>query len=124
MFLLKLFLYPWLATLAAELIVALLWGYRKGKDILTVLWINTITNPLVTLIRYLSAQYLPSRNLQTVILIVAEILVVLAEWRLFRRFMSKGRRFFVFSLTMNAASFGLGLLLPSIIQFVHTGLID
>ena len=114
MFWLRLFLVPYLLTLIVEEAAALLWGYRSGKDLLTVLWVNTITNPLVTLLRYLSAQFLPSLEMRTEILIVAEILVVLSEWLLFRSFLSKGKHFFWFSLCLNAASYGAGLWLDPI----------
>ena len=114
MFWLRLFLVPYLLTLIVEEAAALLWGYRSGKDLLTVLWVNTITNPLVTLLRYLSAQFLSSLEMRTGILIVAEILVVLSEWLLFRSFLSKGKHFFWFSLCLNAASYGAGLWLGPI----------
>ena len=113
MFWLRMFLFPYLITIVIEEAAALLWGYRSGKDLLTVLWINTVTNPLVTLLRYLSAQFLPSQGMRTAILIAAEILVVLSEWLLFRKFLSKGKHFFWFSLCLNAASYAAGLwLLP------------
>ena len=120
MFYLRLFLIPWFATLIIEEIVSLIWGHRTIKDVLTVVWINTITNPLVTLIRYVCAQQIPSQGIRILILVAAEILVVLAEWRLFRKFMSEGRYFFLFSVVMNAASYGFGLLVPSILILLRT----
>ena len=118
MFWLRLFMIPYLLTLVIEELAALIWGYRKGKDLLTVWWVNTVTNPLVTLIRYLLTQHLHSANTRTWILIAVEILVVLAEWRLFRRFLGKGNHYFLFSLSLNAASFGAGLLLPVILKLL------
>ncbi|MBR3401267.1 MAG: hypothetical protein IKG67_03390 [Parasporobacterium sp.] len=123
MFWLRLFLVPYLLTLIVEEAVALLWGYRSGKDLLTVLWINTVTNPLVTLLRYLSAQFLPSQEMRMGILIAAEILVVLAEWLLFRKFLSKGKYFFWFSLCCNAASYGAGLWLGPLLLRLFRGII-
>ena len=121
MFWLRLFGIPYLLTLVVEELAALIWGYRKGKDLATVWWVNTVTNPLVTLIRYLLTQHVHSSDARTWILIAVEVLVVLAEWLLFRRFLSKGKHFFLFSLSLNAASYGAGLLLPSILGLLVAG---
>ena len=117
-FWLRLFLIPYVLTLVIEELATLIWGYRSGKDLATVWWVNTVTNPLVTLIRYLLTQNVHSSEARTWIMIAVEILVVLAEWRLFQRFLSKGKHFFLFSLSLNAASYGAGLLLPVILQLL------
>lgn len=117
-FWLRLFLIPYLLTLVIEELAALIWGYRKWKDLATVWWVNTVTNPLVTLIRYLLTQNVHSSDARTWILIAVEVLVVLAEWLLFRRFLSKGSHHFLFSLSLNAASYGAGLLLPVILPLL------
>ena len=119
MFVLRLFLIPLLLTILVEEIIALIWGYRSRRDLLVVFLVNLVTNPAVTALRYLAGQYLPAPIHRTLILIFLEILVLLAEWFLFRRFLSKGRHFFLFSLTMNAASFAAGFLLPVIMTWLR-----
>ena len=114
MFLLRMFLIPYILTVLTEEIAALIWGYRSVKDLLTVLWINTVTNLSVTALRYGSNQLFHSQTASILTLIVLELAVLLCEWRLFRRFLSKGLYFFLFSLIMNAASYGAGYLLPVI----------
>ena len=121
MFFLRFFLIPYLITIFVELILAVLWGYRSRRDLLVVFLVNTLTNPAVTALRYLSGQKVPSATLRTVILIVLEIAVLLSEWKLFQKFLSKGRHFFLFSLSLNAASFGAGLLVPILLQLINTG---
>ena len=86
--------------------------------------VNTLTNPVVTALRYLSGQTVPSEALRTVILVVLEIAVLLSEWKLFEKFLSKGRHFFLFSLLLNAASFGAGLLVPLLLQHMRAGHIN
>ncbi|MBQ9030531.1 MAG: hypothetical protein IJ106_03645 [Parasporobacterium sp.] len=121
MFYVRLFLIPYLATVLAEEFISLLWGYRSRKQILTVLWVNALTNLPVTALRYLSGQWIGSGTLRTGILIFLEAAVVLAEWCLFKKHMGKGQYFLLFSLVMNAGSFGAGLLIPVILQLIHTG---
>ena len=116
MFLLRLFLIPYLLTLFVEEIIALLWGYRNPRDLLVILLVNTLTNPAVTALRYLSGQMVPSVAWRTVILAVLEIAVLFSEWRLFRRFFRKGRYLFLFSLILNGASFGAGFLVPVLLR--------
>ena len=118
MFLVRMFGIPLLLTIAAEEIVALFWGVRKLRDFLTILWVNVVTNLSVTALRYLSNQNIPSQAWRNVILIVLEVAVLFAEWGLFRKFLIKNRHPFLMSLTMNAASYGAGLLLPVILRFM------
>ena len=118
MFLVRMFIISLLLTVAAEEIAALLWGVRRPKDFLTVLWVNAVTNLSVTALRYLSNQTVPSPTWRSVILIILELAVLFTEWRLFRKFLIQNRHPFLMSLTMNAASYGAGLLLPLIMRFI------
>ena len=118
MYLVRMFVISYLLTVVVEEIAALIWGYRKAKDLLTVLWINTVTNPVAVGLRFLSAQFVPSQIWRTMIILVVELGVVLAEWRLFRRFLSKGKYPFFFSLTLNAASYGSGYLIPLLLPLI------
>ena len=118
MYIFRMFLYSWLLTIIIEEAAAIIWGCRSVREILTVLWINTVTNPAAVGIRLLSNRYFPEQWMRTLTMIVVEITVVLSEWRLFRRFMNRGRNYFLFSVILNAASFGAGLLLPIILRIL------
>jgi len=122
MFFWRFFLIPYLVTILVEMILSILWGYRTRRDLLTIFLVNTLTNPLVSALRYLSGQMVPSAALRTVILIVLEIAVLLSEWKLFQKFLSKGSRsgLFLFAFVINAASFGAGFLVPLWFQLFKT----
>lgn len=114
------FFVPLIVTLIAEELVSLLWGFRTWKDVLTVLWINVLTNLSVTGLRLLFNQLLPTPTERAVIAVMLELAVLFSEWLLYRRFMSSSRHSFLFSLSMNAASYGLGLLYPLMLQLLYT----
>ena len=105
-------------TIITEEIAALIWGLRTAKDLVTVLWINVVTNSLVTLLRYCSNQWIHFEGSGTVTIIVLELAVLIAEWRLFKKFLPRIHYPFIFSLTMNAASYAAGLLMPVILQIM------
>ena len=118
MFLLRMFGISFLLTVAVEEAGALAWGIRKVRDLLTILWINAVTNPAIVALRYLSNQTISSQTCRTLILLMLEVLVVLSEWLLFRHFLIRNRHSFLMSVTLNAASYGAGLLFPVILGFV------
>ena len=108
-------------TVIIEEIVALIWGLRTGKELLTVLWVNAVTNSLVTLIRYFSNQWIHFEGSGVITIIVLELAVLIAEWRLFKKFIPRLSYPFIFSLIMNAASYGAGLMLPVIYRALNAG---
>lgn len=116
MFWVRLFMIPWALTVVVEEAGALIWGYRKPRDLWTVFWINTLTNPAVTALRYLCNQSPALFEQRTYVLVILELAVLFGEWALYRHFLSKGKYFFLLSLTLNAASFGAGLLLPVVLS--------
>jgi hypothetical protein len=96
-------------TLAVEVPIAALLGLRTSRALLTVVLVNLLTNPLLNFAGILVAQFddWAARPAIVVVpaLVVAEMLVVVAEWRLLTRVLGGGsRRFFLTSLAMNAAS--------------------
>ncbi|MCF0229092.1 MAG: hypothetical protein HUJ76_05290 [Parasporobacterium sp.] len=118
MFIARFFLIPYIITIVVEITAALIWGVRSGRSILAVLWINTITNPAVSILRLISYRMISSADVRLVIVILAEIAVLLAEWKLFSHFISERKPYFLMSLTLNGASYGAGLLLPVILTIL------
>ena len=107
-------------TLIIEETAALLWGLRRVRELMAVLWINAVTNPLVTVLRYLSNQWIHFEGSGVITIVVLELAVLLAEWRLFKRFIPRISHPLVFSLVMNASSYAGGLLIPSIMRIMAT----
>ena len=99
-------------TLAIEVVLALALGMR-GRDLLLVVLMNAITNPLVVyLYLLLSARTAWPR---WAILLPLEVCAMAAEWGLLRRFATGVRRPLVVALTLNACSFLAGELLTCLI---------
>lgn len=98
-------------TLLLELGAALVFGLRKGRDLLLVALVNILTNPIVVLVWNLTnlyTQVAPPRYLVAVL----EIAAILTEGALYRlRLETNKWNPFVLSLILNAISFFGGLLL-------------
>ena len=114
MYIFRLFFIPWLVTIAVEETAAVIWKCRSARELLTVLIVNTVTNPAVTLVRLALNRNVPDPGIRKAAVIVIEVIVVLAEWLLFRKFMERKRNYFLFSIVLNGLSYGAGLLLPVI----------
>ena len=100
-----------LMTEAIELPVCLLFGMR-GRDLVFVLLANVLTNPLLNVLYAIACLY--TRIPPAAALAVLEPAAVIAEWIVYRS-ATDAKRPFLVSLTANAASFGLGLLITFII---------
>ena len=99
-------------TLAVELGFALVCRYR-GRVLALVALVNVLTNPLVVQAALLWRYYaLPGYAAAVAVL---ELLAVLTEGFLYAKSRLGIRRPYVFSLAANALSFGLGLLLRTIL---------
>ena len=96
-------------TLILEGLFALIWGVRRRQDYLLMLLANVLTNPAVVLFHCLVSDGAAA-------LAASEVLAVLAEAALYRRFGSeKLRPALLFSLCANVFSFCCGLLLNFIL---------
>ena len=93
-------------TLALEAVFFLLIGKRDKKDLLLLLLVNVITNPIVVLSFWLAALY-ANWNAR-LILIPLELFAVLAEGYYYKKHGRHFRRPYLFSLTANMISFGAG----------------
>ena len=104
-------LFALLLTEAIELPVCLLWGLKR-RDLLFVLLANVLTNPLLNVLYAIARLYTPIPPAAA--LTVLESAAVAAEWLVYRS-ATDAKRPFLTSLTANAASFGLGLLITTFI---------
>lgn len=100
------FLKPLLLTLAFEVPLAFILGIRR-KNLLLILLVNVITNPLLSLSLYYLVYNLGIDKAYK-FLPVLEIMVVITEYLYFRNYLSY-RHPFLLSLILNLISFLGGL---------------
>ena len=84
-------------------------GKRRKKDLLLVVLVNMLTNPIVVLLYWLAAVY-TDWNL-TIVTIPLELSAVLVEGYCYGRYGQGFKHPFIFSAGANVFSFGMGLLL-------------
>lgn len=102
------------STIVIELIMSLLLGIRNKKDILNVILVNIMTNPLVvSILMYITYNRL--FNI-TISIIILEILVVLTEGFTYKKVLTFDKiNPYVLSLILNISSYFIGGLLNNII---------
>lgn len=102
------------STIVIELIMSLLLGIRNKKDILNVILVNVMTNPLiVSILMYITYNKLFNT---TISIIILEILVVLTEGFAYKKVLTFDKiNPYVLSLILNISSYFIGKLLNNII---------
>lgn len=102
------------STIVIELIMSLLLGIRNKKDILNVILINIMTNPLVvSILMYITYNRLFNT---TISIIILEILVILTEGFTYKKVLTFDKiNPYVLSLILNISSYFIGGLLNNII---------
>ena len=101
-------------TIIIEVGFAFILKYR-GKDLLNVLLVNILTNPLLnSTIVAINVYYgLKARNIALYIL---EVIVVIVEGYIYQKYLDRRKiNGFILSLILNVASYGLGLIINEII---------
>lgn len=103
-----------ISTIVIELIMSLLLGMRNKKDILNVILINIMTNPLVvSILMYITYNRLFNT---TISIIILEILVILTEGFTYKKVLTFDKiNPYVLSLILNISSYFIGGLLNNII---------
>jgi hypothetical protein len=100
-----------LLTIVIEGIIAWLFGLRSKRELLTVLLINVITNPLLNYLITVNG-YFHLISQTTVLVLCLEVVVVFAEWRLLVWVLAQSsRKMLLLSFVMNACSYLAGLLI-------------
>jgi len=105
------YLMAFYSTVAIELGVAVLLGYRDPRSLLAVFLVNVVTHP--TLHVFLVVVYFFGlMTIQLPLVITLELAVFLTEWILLAYALRlRTRQAGILSLSMNAASYLLGLLI-------------
>ena len=101
-------------TIMIELIMSLLLGIRNKKDILNVILVNIMTNPLVvSILMYITYNRLFNT---TISIIILETLVILTEGFAYKKVLTFDKiNPYVLSLILNISSYFIGGLLNNII---------
>jgi len=100
-----------LLTIIIELIIAWLLGYKKKPEIITIILINVITNPLLNYLLLINDRS-SFFKITLGIIILLELIVVLIEWGLlFFTLQEKPKKLLVLSFVMNLCSFLTGLII-------------
>jgi len=100
-------------TLVFEAGFFLLIGKRDKKDLLLLLLVNVLTNPVVVLSFWLVALYTEWNPY--IVLILLELFAVLTEGYYYKRYGRSFRRPYLFSVAANTFSFGIGLLIQQLL---------
>jgi len=102
------------STIMIELIMSLLLGIRNKKDILNVILVNIMTNPLVvSILMYITYNRLFNT---TISIIILEILVILTEGFAYKKVLTFDKiNPYVLSLILNISSYFISGLLNNII---------
>ena len=103
-----------LMTIIIECGIAFILGYRK-KDLLNVLLVNLLTNPIVSSVPVYFNYYhgIKARN---ICLYILEVLVLIVEGFIYVKVLKRRKiNGFLLSLILNLSSYLLGLLINSII---------
>ena len=100
-------------TLVLEIGFFFLAGKRNKRDLLLVVMVNVLTNPVVVLLYWLAALYTGWNT--TIVKIPLEIFAVLTEGFYFRKYGQSFKRPFLFSLAANMFSFWAGVLLQQLL---------
>lgn len=97
-------------TILIEVSVSFILGYRK-KDLLNVVLVNIMTNPLVVTIPvYVNVKYgLMPRN---IVLLIFELLAVLSEGYVYNKYLDRKKiNCYLLSVILNLSSYLFGLII-------------
>lgn len=104
-----LFLVPMALTVVLEVLTAFLLGIRRPKQLLLVVLVNVLTNPLLHLFAGLLYRVLPMSVIHVLIYAVLEPLVILTEGRIYEMGLEVSHPYRV-SFIMNLVTITGGLL--------------
>jgi len=95
-------------TLILETIIFLLFGKRNKKDLLLLVLVNVLTNPVVVLLYWLAASY---TKLDTyVVQIPLEVFAILTEGYCYKIYGQDFKRPYAFAVAANVFSYGMGII--------------
>ena len=104
-----------LLTLIIELTTSFIIGIRNKEDIKVVIWANILTNPVVVFLAN-SIKLLNNNLIYNSIVLIMEIIVVIVEFVIFKKYIEfKGKSSIFISTINNIISFSIGIIISKII---------
>ncbi len=100
-------------TLVLELCFGYLCRIRDKKDIVLLVLVNIITNPLVVMSYYMIVHY--SHINRIAVVMVLELMAILTEGYYYKTYGNVFRRPILFALFANVFSYGIGQLLNTLL---------
>ena len=98
-------------TIIIELIVAFFFGFKKKIEIIAIVFINLLTNPILNYFLLVN-DYFSFFKSSLLIILFLEVIVVLIEWKLLVfALQEKSKKLLVLSLAMNFCSYIAGVLI-------------
>lgn len=105
------FLVALLLTIAIEVFIAILFGFRNKNSILAVVFINLITNPILNYFLLIN-NYFSFVFINTINLLIFEIIIILVEWLLLILVLRQSpKKLLALSAVMNFCSYITGILI-------------
>ena len=102
-------------TIIIEVVVGIIIGIRKKKDILNVVLVNMITNPIVNIVPIVLNVYV-SLKARTISIYILEVIVLFTEGLIYKKVLNyKKINYFLISLILNLSSYGIGEILNSFV---------
>ena len=104
-------------TILIEILISVFFGIRKRKDIIVIIAVNTLTNPVVVFIANI-LNIFKIIWLYWVVVIIMEVLVVFVEKTVYEKVLNYKKISGVkLSIINNVISFGLGLIITFVFNF-------
>lgn len=101
-------------TIFLEIIIAYILGYRK-KDLINVLLVNILTNPLLNCIT-VSVNFYFGILMRNIVLIILEIIVLIIEGIIYQKYLDRKKiNGYLLSFILNTSSFFIGMIINKII---------
>lgn len=102
-------------TIIIELSLSLILGVRKKKDIVNIVLVNLLTNPLVVVIPFIV--YLKyGLFYRKIILIIFEVFTLISEGYIYKKYLKyKKINCYILSLILNCSSYFIGLIINKFI---------
>ena len=98
-------------TIIIEVIVGIIIGIRRKKDILNIILVNMITNPIVNIVPIVLNIYV-SLKMRNISLYTLEIVTFFTEALIYKKVLEyKKLNYFLISFILNISSYGIGLLI-------------
>ena len=104
-----------LFTIIIEVLFALILKIRNKKDILNIILVNTVTNPIVVLFPYINGLHYGMKH-RYITLIILELLTLFFEGFIYSKYLKyKKINPYILSLLLNLASYLSGIIMNNII---------